>query len=515
MPGLQTRLPELITLLAILALAAFLRFTNLPENPGWYTDETTHLNIAHHLTAGRIQYFAVQDSVLLFARPPLFHLILAGMMRLFGESMATLRGLTAGLGLLTVALLYAAVRHITRNRILALLAAGLLAIYPQAVLYSRFGFSYNLLAPLLVLVLWGLTVYGETGRRGWLTLAALAGGVGIIGDLAFMTVIPVVLLVAFLKRWRDALWSAVLSGIPFGLYALWMLATVPDAFRYDLSFTFGRLGTMPPGEQLWNIVLQYTTLISQDFWMLAGVIGLFLLRPARLRATALLLLFIPMALMARSAALHSLSFYYMIPLLPLIALGVAGLLAEGVPYLGRMVYAGVVEIVNLRWLAWIGAGAVIALVVVSPFVVTVSLTLDNVQGHYQTAIDPFLVNPADVRAAADYVNSRIAPDDLVIASPPVGWLITGDVADFQMTMAFLGQDTPHLPGDLPPGRWAFNPDYHRARFVIADNLWDNWGVWNIPGLRAMLAEVETWPQAFVSGAVRVYANPAFEPEKDG
>ncbi|MCB9453488.1 MAG: glycosyltransferase family 39 protein [Anaerolineaceae bacterium] len=503
---LRSQLPELLTLLAILALAAFLRFANLPENPGWYTDEATHLNIAHHLAAGRIQYFAVKDSVLLFARPPLFHLLLAGLFRPLGESMATLRGLTAGLGLLTVALLYAAIRHITGRRLLALLAAGLLAIYPQAVLYSRFGFSYNLLAPLMVVLLWGLVAYRQTTRRGWLALASLAAGLGVIGDLAFMTVIPVLLLVAFIGRRRDALWSAALAGLPFALYALWMLFLAPDAFLYDLRFTFLRLGTMPPGDQVWNIVLQYTTLISQDFWLLAGVIGLFLLHLPQLRMVGVLLFFAPLALMARSAALHSLSFYYMIPLLPLVALGVAGLLVAGVPYLWRVIFAEVGTMLKTRWIAIGAAGVGVLLVVVSPLWVTVVLTLDNVNGHYQTAIDPFLVNPGDAYAAADFVNAHSAPDDLVIASPPVGWLIAGQVADFQMTIAAGGQDTPHLPGDLPPERWAFDPDYHRARFIVIDNLWDNWGAWNIPGLRDLMAEVEAWPQVFASGAVRVYAN---------
>ena len=55
--------------------------------------------------------------------------------------------------MITVAVLYLTVRRMTRDVRLALLAALLLAIYPPAVLYSRFGFSYNLLAPLVLLCL--------------------------------------------------------------------------------------------------------------------------------------------------------------------------------------------------------------------------------------------------------------------------------------------------------------------------------------------------------------------------
>ncbi len=36
----------------------------------------------------------------------------------------------------------------------------------------------------------------------------------------------------------------------------------------------------------------------------------------------------------------------------------------------------------------------------------------------------------------------------------------------QMPIAYRGQATPHLPGNLPLERWAFDPSVERARFVI-------------------------------------------------
>lgn len=62
---------------AILLLASLLRFVNLETNPGWYTDEATHLEVVRHLLNGRIQYFAINQSTLLFSRLPLFELLLA------------------------------------------------------------------------------------------------------------------------------------------------------------------------------------------------------------------------------------------------------------------------------------------------------------------------------------------------------------------------------------------------------------------------------------------------------
>ncbi len=64
----RSRLFQAATLLLILALAAYLRLVNLADNPGWYTDEGTHLDIAQNLLEGRAQYLAVSQPTLLFAK---------------------------------------------------------------------------------------------------------------------------------------------------------------------------------------------------------------------------------------------------------------------------------------------------------------------------------------------------------------------------------------------------------------------------------------------------------------
>jgi hypothetical protein len=80
-PKAADRWLEAGALCAILGLAAYLRLANLPDNPGWFTDEGTHLNIAQHLAQGEVRYFALNQSTLLAA----------GLLRLGGEPMMTLR----------------------------------------------------------------------------------------------------------------------------------------------------------------------------------------------------------------------------------------------------------------------------------------------------------------------------------------------------------------------------------------------------------------------------------------
>ncbi len=522
-------------MLLILALAAYLRLTNLPENPGWYTDETTHIDIARHLLHGRVQYLAINQSMLLVGRPPLFHVLLAGLFGLFGEDIAVLRAFTGTLGVISVGLLYVVVRRMTGERALSLLAALMLAIYPNAVLYSRFGFSYNLLAPLVLLMLWGLWEYLETpppgplpvhgegenqsrNKRGkrWLAVAALGVGVGAVSDLLMMTFAAPFVLVILARRWRDLLWSLPLMALPFGVYIAVMLASAPQAFLFDVQFTLARLGAIPLVDQLPNVALNYTVLISQDFWMLAGVIGLFLIRPARLQRLSLLLFLLPLILLGRTAALYSLSFYYMIALLPLVALGAGALVRYGAPDVFRAVCTGLEALfasrtrraVSLqRRLARVGAGGVVLLVVGSPLLTSTALMVNQIDSHWSTAIEPFLINAADAREAAEYVNRRTSAGDVVIGSPPVAWLFDAQAADFQMAVAATGEGTVHFPPDVPAARFAFDPRYTGARFVVVDNLWRNWGAVHIPGVLRMLREVESWPRVFEAGAIEVYRNP--------
>jgi 4-amino-4-deoxy-L-arabinose transferase-like glycosyltransferase len=524
----KSRSAETIALLLVLALAAYVRLANLADNPGWYTDEGTHLDVAQNLLRGRTQYLAIGQSTLLFAKLPLFEALLAGLLGATGGGIGVLRAFTGTLGVLSVGTLYLVVRR-TRageGRSLALLSALLLAIYPQAVLYSRFGFSYNLLAPLVLLTYLGLWEYlGGRGpadaRRGWLALAACAIGVGALSDLWMFSLAAPLLLVVSARRWRDLAWSVPLLLLPFGVYAIVMLANAPQAFCFDVRFTLSRLGALPPLAQVKTLALNYTVLVSQDFWIALGIVGLFLLRPARLQRLSLLLFLLPIVVLGRTAALYSLSSYYVIPLLPFVSLGMAVVVERGVRYAARAVSGGLLALFA-GW-GWrpqrptgrrlrdtsvaVGANLIVSLLLATPFLTSTLATVGQVRGRFSTQIDPFLIDPAHARQTAEFVNARVDPDDVVIASPGLAWLLRANAADFQMAVAATGRETAMLPGDVPVERFAFDPRYTRARFVVVDNLWRNWAVWDIAGVAEMLDQVEGWPLVFQAGEIRVYANP--------
>ncbi|KAA3664154.1 MAG: phospholipid carrier-dependent glycosyltransferase, partial [Chloroflexi bacterium] len=326
---------EWLLLLVIVGVAAYLRLWRVVETPGWFTDEGTHLEIARHLSNGRLQYLSVNQSVLLFARLPLFEWVLAGAVRLFGLGMGTVRGVTAIFGISSVVLQYFVVWDVSKDRWLALLAALMLAIFPAAVVYSRFGFSYNLLAPLVLVAVWGLHRYVREDLSGkqpqvaktmtGLGAAATAIGLALISDLWALSLLPVLVLVVLWRRWRDLWWSLLLTLLPLGVFTAVSLLTIPDAFLFDVQFTLSRVSS-PLAAQVRQLVVNVVTLLSQNGWMALGVVGVFGLRPLRLssvhafrlQAIVWLFLLLPVLVIGRTAALTSLSFYYMIPVLPLV-----------------------------------------------------------------------------------------------------------------------------------------------------------------------------------------------------
>jgi hypothetical protein len=414
--------------------------------------------------------------------------------------METLRVFSGLLGVLSVLLLFGVVRRSGAGYGLALAAAGILALYPQAVLYSRFGFSYNLLAPLVLLAFAGLYEFNIQGKARGLWLAAAAVGLGLISDLIMGAFLPVLVLVAA-GRWRQLKgWvmpvACLLLALPFAVYAGSQSLVAPERFWFDLSYTFGRLGGVPPAEQLRTLAGNYMTLL-EDGWWLAGLAGLFLL-PRRLRGLALLFLLVPIAVVGRSEALYGLSAYYVIPLLPLVALGTGGLVRYGAVAVARRLEGHIPRT---------AAVAVTAVLVGAPLLTSAWLSGQRVAGRIPTAIDPFLVAGPEARAAAAFVNGELEPGELVLASPAVAWLIEGEAADFQMAVAVTGQATPHLPANLPAERWAFDPSFNRARFVIVDDLWRNWAAVHVPGVKEMLVEVETWDLQLAGERVRTYERP--------
>ncbi len=484
----------------ILVTAAFLRFSNLTQSPHWFSDEGTHLDIAQNLIAGNTQYLAVNQSILLFARLPLFEHLLAFALRLYPHGMTTLRGLTATLSLLTIGLLmlpHLGIRDIasdqTRTPPLTLIPALLLAILFDATLYARFGFSYNLLAPLLILIYWGLVRYRMAGDRRHLALACGATGLALISDLWAVPIAIVPAYVVLQRSWRDAVWALPLVALPGLIYCAHALLTVPDAWLFDLHYTLSRVSGTSLNQQLDTLADNLQMLVRHHSWLVLGGVGLLALPDDR-RNIAAALFWIPLLVIGRATALFNLSFYYNIPLFPLACLGLValyGLLHRTIAVqTSGSAQRGLLTALTLFSFVWIGRDGL--------------TTLRAVQGQFTTGIDPFLVDPTAAQAAADFVNARLREDGLVLASPAVAWLIEGNSADFQHSAASVGLTTPHFPNNLPQSRFAFSPHHSAADYIITDPLWHNWAATHVPQVTDLLEQAQKKPPLFSQGGLKIY-----------
>ncbi|MGH2620059.1 MAG: hypothetical protein ACRDHG_05745, partial [Anaerolineales bacterium] len=85
----------LIALVFVMAVAGYLRFTNLQTNPGWYSDEGILADITRHLNEGRVQVLAIDRSTLLAARMPLAPLLASAFTALGASPLETLRLMAA------------------------------------------------------------------------------------------------------------------------------------------------------------------------------------------------------------------------------------------------------------------------------------------------------------------------------------------------------------------------------------------------------------------------------------
>lgn len=514
---------ELVALGAVLALAAYLRFSQLATNPGWYSDAGTLADIARHLSQGEVQYQALLHSTLLVARFPVIPSVVATLLPAGGDAMSVLRTVTAALGVISTAGVYLATRTIVgpKRTGLALLGAGLFAIYPPAVFYARVGFSYNLLTPLLLLVVAGLWGFLDRDWTLGLVLAGLAIGLGSVTDLMMISLIAPAGLIVLVRKWKYLLWWVPICLAPIGLYALTGALRTPGTFSVDLRFIVALMSAVPWWAQLSLIVLNIGTLILTEVWWVPALIGLLLLSPKRAGLYLLLMLMLPLVLLGRSAGLAGLRLYSIIPLFPLLAIGLASLLWTGVPWLLSLSREAIVDQLG-RWpwftrspagnwfrmrLGVLGSSALIFLLVLGPLMISTIQLLGEVQNGFARGDSWAYVPVGPARAAIDYVNQRATENDLVLASPAIAWALEGQAADFQQVLAYSGQAAIDYPADLPKDRFAFEVSLQRAAYVIVDPIWSEWGAVHLRAVDEMLEQLENWPVVWQRGEIVVRANP--------
>ncbi|HEX8682577.1 MAG TPA: glycosyltransferase family 39 protein, partial [Ardenticatenaceae bacterium] len=185
----------LATHLAILLLAAALRFNNLGERSFW-GDEIISATAVREPVLSIIQYTASD-----WGPPPVSYLLLRGWGQLVGESEFALRSLSVFFGVLSLPLLYQAGRYLLHCSV-GLLASFVLALSTLHIAYSQELRPYSLLLFWVVVV---ALAFLRALRRGkyqlWVRTGLLAG-------LAYYSHQYILLFVGILAAWGALLMTS-------------------------------------------------------------------------------------------------------------------------------------------------------------------------------------------------------------------------------------------------------------------------------------------------------------------
>src|SRR3954447_5474740 len=169
---MQRRMPGSRGLLAAIVVAgAALRFATLATQSFWL-DEAIAINSARLDLSGLIDSLAHTEG-----NPPLYFLLLDGWMRVFGDSEAALRSLSALIGTATIVLGFEIGRRLATARI-GLVLAALVAFNPLLVWFSQEARPYALVVLLsgASFLFFAESLQRPTGKllAGWAVASGLA-----------------------------------------------------------------------------------------------------------------------------------------------------------------------------------------------------------------------------------------------------------------------------------------------------------------------------------------------------
>ena len=164
-------------------LAAALRFSALGRNSLWI-DELASLHVARYPLSA-IPEAALHGNAF---EPPIYFLLLHGMVQWLGASELSLRLISAVAGVLTVPVFWLLVRELTGRTAPAAAAALLLAVSPLHLWYSQEARPYALALLFGAVSLAGLLVALRTGRRAAWATYAVAGACAVLTHLVSIVV---------------------------------------------------------------------------------------------------------------------------------------------------------------------------------------------------------------------------------------------------------------------------------------------------------------------------------------
>ena len=506
----------LISLVAVLVLAGFLRLWDLEGYPAWYADEADHLFTAAGVVEGEMRVLGVYGHTSFtpfFPYPPLFHLAAAPLVGILGERLLSVRLAGAVFSLSALAVLMWTASMLL-GRWPAVIAGLLYALHPPSVIWDRWGYPQSLAMLLLScsVAFFCLHILRKEAHGRWLAAGALSAG---LATVTVFWAVPYLFVFALgvLLVDRRRIWTCALAAIPLAVLLLSMIAIHSwDSVTFDMKrlaeLNVAQYGVRDAGPYRFvrNLLANYRIVLSGDLFALLGLAGLFFV-PGRWPKLFLLASFAALSFQpVRTRGDHVNLFYYNAFVFKgFFLLGVAALSARGLrAALGRDTPSGRTAKTLLLALAV----ALLALRSAAP-------AFPGLLRRTPTAIHRYCVQDhSDARFVADWINKRRPQGSFIIADTAISWLLEGPSTILLPVACREGVEAWILVGDYPPERYRFDCSLANAAFFLADRKTFEWTIHQDSLFLLERMEREGWPLVLERGEYRLYANPALTDEYD-
>lgn len=248
--------------IAVLLVALVVRLLGITSRPIWYDEAFAVLFSEKGLKAMLAGTLTVDPSGAAADIHPLaYYTLLGGWMKVFGESLVSIRMLSILLGVGIVILAYILMRSMFPDGRLAVVAALGIALAPFMVHYSQEVRMYVLLA----LSLTGATCAFWLGLhsprvRWWVLFAFCAALAQYSQNLAAFYLVPLALTPVFMRRW-DKIKMTILAGMgAVVLYLPWLIQLPAQLIKIQNSYWVDR----PTLGAIFSTLLAFVTNLPVD-----------------------------------------------------------------------------------------------------------------------------------------------------------------------------------------------------------------------------------------------------------
>jgi hypothetical protein len=487
-------------------------------------DEGEFLRLVGNLLKGNFDFLGIRNSLLLIGRPPLYLWVLAGITKLFGYDILVLRYFSVICGISSIIVIFIFVRQ-SIGRVAAFYAAFFLALLPEYVLYNRIGFSYNWSSLWMILFVFFLWKYLSYTNVKWLIFSSIAAGIVLASDFfGIIFIIILFLVIVFYEPRR--FWILLLVPVPWVISMVPIYLASPIDTWHDLVYNF-KLGSGSgenPFFMVTKMVAKYSETFRRQPFIILGIIGLFMLDDKKLRTLLVLLIALLFVILLPSRVLLG---HYLLPVWPIISIGLARFLEKSIPYVYNISKTTFQELTRkykgafIKKLSAITLSVLPMLIIFLLFFLPVSwlIILDSSSfiirgGNYLQAMieNPWkegFLSAEDSEAVVKKISGNLTSNDFVIAPGVISWMLNNNAADPRTVVVYdYGGSSLGIDG-FNHNRFVVNSSLQTAKYAVVDEAWREWLTDMAPEIKIMLNEVEKWPIVFERDSLQVFCNPTY------